>query len=100
VNERNNEIGVRIALGAQKQDVLRLVFSQATTLVATGLGVGFVAALSLSRLLTSFVFGIKATDPLTFTIAPVALLMAATFAIYIPARRATGIDPMDTLRNE
>jgi predicted permease len=100
VNERNHEIGVRIALGAQRQDVLRLVFSQATTLVATGLVCGFVAAVLLSRLLTSFVYGIKATDPLTFTIAPVALLMAASFAIYIPARRATGIDPMDTLRNE
>jgi putative ABC transport system permease protein len=100
VNERNHEIGVRIALGAQRFDVLRLVFSQATRLVGAGLVVGFLAALALTRLLTSFVFGIKATDPLTFTIAPAALLMAASLAIYIPARRASGIDPMDTLRNE
>jgi len=100
VNERNHEIGVRIALGAQKCDVLRLVFSQATRLVAAGLGLGFVAALSLTRMLTSFVFGIKAADPLTFSVAPLALLMAASLAIYIPARRASGIDPMDTLRNE
>jgi ABC-type antimicrobial peptide transport system permease subunit len=100
VNERNHEIGVRIALGAQRNDVLRLVFSQATRLVGAGLAVGFLAALSLTRLLSSFVFGIKSTDPLTFTVAPVALLMAASLAIYVPARRASGIDPMDTLRNE
>jgi predicted permease len=100
VNERNHEIGVRIALGAQRVDVLRLVFSQATRLVVAGLACGFIAAILLSRLLTTFVYGIKATDPLTFTVAPVALLMAASLAIYIPARRASGIDPMDTLRNE
>jgi putative ABC transport system permease protein len=100
VNDRNHEIGVRIALGAQKGDVLRLVFSQAARLVAAGLALGLVAALSLTRMLTSFVFGIKAIDPLTFTVAPVALLMAASLAIYIPARRASGIDPLDTLRNE
>ena len=100
VNERNHEIGVRIALGAQRFDVLRLVFSQATRLVGAGLAAGFLVALSLTRLLTSFVYGIKATDPLTFTVAPVALLMAASLAIYIPARRASGIDPVDTLRNE
>jgi putative ABC transport system permease protein len=100
VNERNHEIGVRIALGAQKVDVLRLVFSQSTRLLAAGLALGLLAALSLTRLLTSFVYGIKATDPLTFTIAPIALLMAASLAVYIPARRASEIDPMDTLRNE
>jgi len=100
VNERNHEIGVRIALGAQKMDVLRLVFSQAARLVAAGVTCGFVIAILLSRLLTSFVYGIKATDPFTFTVAPVALLIAASLAIYVPALRASGIDPMDTLRNE
>jgi ABC-type antimicrobial peptide transport system permease subunit len=100
VNERNHEIGVRIALGAQRSDVLSLVFSQAIRLVAAGLTLGFLAAFSMTRLMTSFVFGIKAADPLTFTVAPMVLLMAAGLAIYIPARRATGIDPMDTLRNE
>ena len=100
VNERNHEIGVRIALGAQKRDVLGLVFAQAARLVGAGLALGFVVAFSLTRLLTSFVFGIKAADPLTFTVAPLALLMAASVAIYLPARRASGIDPMNTLRNE
>jgi ABC-type antimicrobial peptide transport system permease subunit len=100
VNERNHEIGVRIALGAQKMDVLRLVFSQAARLVAAGVACGFVIAILLSRLLTSFVYGIKATDPFTFTVAPVALLITASLAIYVPALRASGIDPMDTLRNE
>jgi putative ABC transport system permease protein len=100
VNERNHEIGVRIALGAQKRDILGLVFAQAARLVGSGLALGFVVAFSLTRLLTSFVFGIKAADPLTFTVAPLALLMAASVAIYLPARRACGIDPMNTLRNE
>jgi putative ABC transport system permease protein len=100
VNERNHEIGVRIALGAQKRDVLGLVFAQAARFVGAGLALGFVVAFSLTRLLTSFVFGIKAADPLTFTVAPLALLMAASVAIYLPARRASGIDPMNTLRNE
>jgi len=100
VNERNHEIGVRIALGAQRMDVLGLVFSQAARIVAAGLGLGFVVAFSLTRVLKSFVFGIKATDPLTFAVASTALLMAASLAIYFPARRASGIDPMDTLRNE
>jgi putative ABC transport system permease protein len=70
VNERNHEIGVRIALGAQKHDVVRLVFAKATRLIAAGLALGFVTAFSLTRLLKSFVFGINATDPLTFTVAP------------------------------
>jgi len=100
VNERNHEIGVRIALGAQKVDVLSLVFSQATRLVGAGLALGFVAALLMTRLLNSFVYGIKAADPLTFAVAPVTMLMAASLAVYIPARRASGIDPVDTLRNE
>jgi putative ABC transport system permease protein len=100
VNEHNHEIGVRIALGAQEHHVLRLVFAQGARLVGIGLGIGFIAALSLSWVLRSFVFGIKATDPLTFALAPVALFMAASFAIYVPARRASQVDPMDTLRNE
>lgn len=87
-------------MGAQKVDVLRLVFSQATRLLAAGLTLGLIAALSLTRLLTSFVYGIKPTDPLTFTIAPVALLMAASLAIYVPAYRASCIDPMNALRND
>ena len=100
VSERNHEIGVRIALGAQKHDVLRLIFAQGTRLLGIGLAAGLVVALMLSRLLTSFVFGVRATDPLTFAVAPIALLMAASFAIYIPARRASQLDPMETLRNE
>lgn len=100
VSERNHEIGVRIALGAQKHDVLRLVFAQGAQMLGVGLVIGLVVALMLSRLLTSFVFGIRATDPLTFAVAPMALLIASSFAIYIPARRASQLDPMETLRNE
>lgn len=100
VNERNHEIGIRIALGAQEHHVLRLVFAQGTWMVGIGLGIGFIVSLSLSWVLRSFVFGIKATDPLTFALAPVALFMAASFAIYVPARRASQVDPVDTLRSE
>jgi len=100
VGERNHEIGVRMALGARKSDVLRLVFGQGARLVGIGLAIGFCVALGLSRVLAGFVFGIKATDPLTFVVTPLALLIAASFAIYIPARRAGQLDPVRTLRNE
>lgn len=69
-------------------------------LVGIGLGVGLLLALALSLTLRSFVFGIKATDPLTFAIAPMALLMAAGLAIYMPARQAVQIDPLNSLRHE
>jgi len=100
VGERNHEIGVRMALGARRSDVLRLVFGQGARLVVIGLACGFCVALGLSRVLASFVFGINATDPVTFLVTPIALLIAASFAIYIPARRAGQLDPVRTLRNE
>jgi putative ABC transport system permease protein len=100
VNERTHEIGIRIALGAQRTDVFRLVFGQGVPLLLGGLVAGFAASLGLSRLLTSFIFGIKAWDPITFVVSSLALAAAASAAIYIPARQATRVDPMDTLRAE
>jgi putative ABC transport system permease protein len=100
VNERTYEIGIRLALGAQRADILRLIFGQGSRLVGWGLTIGLIMALGLTRLLSSFVFGITATDPTTFVLAPALLVMAASLAIYIPARRASRVDPVNSLRSE
>jgi putative ABC transport system permease protein len=100
VNERTSEIGIRLALGAQRADILRLIFGQGAPLVGWGLTIGLMLALGLTRLLSSFVFGITATDPTTFVLAPALLVMAASLAIYIPASRASRVDPMNSLRSE
>jgi predicted permease len=100
VAQRTKEIGVRVALGASPSQVLAPVVGQGLRLTAIGLALGFAAALVVSRLLTSLLFGIKATDPLTF-LAVAALLMLVSFAAcYIPARRAMRVDPMVALRYE
>jgi putative ABC transport system permease protein len=77
-----------------------LIFGQGTPLVSWGVAIGLTAALCLTRLLSSFVFGITATDPATFVLAPALLVMAAGLAIYIPARRASRVDPVNSLRSE
>jgi ABC-type antimicrobial peptide transport system permease subunit len=100
VNERLYEIGIRLALGAQRPDILRLIFGQGVPLVGWGLGIGMILALCLTRLLRSFVFGVTTADPVTFLLAPVMLVMAAGLAIYIPARRASRVDPVNSLRSE
>jgi putative ABC transport system permease protein len=100
VSERTQEIGVRIALGARKRDVLALVFRRAMGIALAGVAVGVAAALALARVLAGLVFGVSATDAATF--AGVALLLAAValMASYIPARRATKVDPITALRYE
>jgi predicted permease len=100
VNQRTHEIGIRLALGAQTRDILRLVVRQALLLVSVGIAVGLAGALALTRVMASLLYGISATDRLTFVITPLLLAGVALLASYLPARRAAKVDPMIALRYE
>jgi predicted permease len=100
VTRRTQEIGMRMALGAQKADVLWLVVRRGLTMALTGVGCGVAAALALSRLIASSLYGVKPTDPLTFTLGALLVIAIALIASYIPARRAAKVDPMVALRYE
>ena len=98
--QRTHEIGIRMALGAEPRDVLRLVLRQGLTLAVLGLAIGLAASFVLTRALSSELFGVTATDPLTFTAVAILLLAVALLACFIPARRAMRTDPMVALRYE
>ena len=100
VSGRTREIGLRMALGAQRQDVLWMVLKEALILVTVGLAIGIPAAFGGSRLMLSMLFALSSVDPVSMTIAITLMLMVATLAGYIPARRATRVDPMVALRYE
>src|SRR6185312_2525127 len=100
VGQRTREIGVRMALGAQQSNVLRLIMKRGAILTVTGIVIGTLAALALTRWISSLLYGVSAADPLTFVSVAAILALVALAAYYIPARRATKIDPLVALRYE
>jgi putative ABC transport system permease protein len=100
VAQRRNEIGIRVAVGAEKSDILRMIVREGLALTLAGITIGLVATLVVSRILNSQLFGVSATDPATFVVVALSLVAVAITACYLPARRAANLDPLMTLRNE
>lgn len=100
VTRRTKEIGIRMALGAQRGNIMRLVLGEGGRMAAFGVAIGIAASFAITRLISSLLFGIRATDPLTFVALAALLSLAALLASYIPARRAMRVDPMVALRYE
>jgi putative ABC transport system permease protein len=100
VTQRTREIGLRVALGAQRADVLRVIVGHGLRLVLLGLCIGVAGALIMTREMSSVLFGVTPSDPLTFTVVAIVLGAVALLASYIPARRAMRVDPMVALRYE
>ena len=100
VVQRTHEIGIRMALGAQQHDVLKMVVQRGMSLAGVGVILGVAASFGLTRLISHLLFGVSPSDPVTFLAVAVLLMSVALFANYIPARRATQVDPIVALRCE
>jgi putative ABC transport system permease protein len=100
VAQRTREIGIRMALGAQRSDVLKMTVGQGLRLVLTGMAIGLAAAFVLTRVMATLLFGVSPTDPFTFVTISIVLVSVAALASYVPALRATRVDPMFALRYE
>ena len=98
VSQRTRELGIRLALGARQQDVRNMVVRQGLILALGGVAIGLAAAFALARLVTNLLFGVAATDPVTFTLIPIVLLAVALLASYLPAWRASRVNPFEALR--
>jgi putative ABC transport system permease protein len=100
VGQRTHELGIRLALGAQRRDVMRLVLGHGMKMALAGVSLGLIVALGLTRLISKMLYGVSATDPATFVAITVLLITVALLACLIPAWRATQVDPLVALRNE
>jgi putative ABC transport system permease protein len=100
VTQKTQEIGIRMALGAEKDHILKMILRHGTAMAVLGIGIGLVAAFALARTMTSLLFETSATDATTYALVPAVLMAVAILACYVPARRATRVDPMVALRHE